>query len=387
MSPFGRTVRAFCVAAFGLAPITFAVKSPGAFSLTMAVQKAHAADDLVVSQEQAKLLGIEVAPLAQQVKTRGAIFPARVIIPPRQIGVVSAPFAAKIESLEVAQDQLVAQGTVLAHLNSPTLIRAQSEFLQAVNQERFLRESLSREQSLSADRIVSLKQMQATRNEHAQATATVAERRQILRDFGMAEEAIDNLIATGAFNSKTVVVAPLDGTVVDVLVAPGQRVETQAPLFKVAQLNPLWLELQVPARQAMRFKLGLQVMVQGYAAAGHVIAVGTSADRTTQAVDIRAAIDGGAAGLKPGQFVEVLVDLSTGGGQVWQIQPRAVIRRGKDAFVFVKTEKGFKVQSVVVEQETADATTVSGPFRGDESIAVRGLIALKGAWQGLGGSE
>lgn len=346
-----------------------------------------AADDLSISQQQAKLLGIEVAPLAQQAKTRGTIFPARVIIPPRQISIVSAPFAARIESLEVAEDQLVARGAVLAYLNSPTLIRAQSEFLQAVNQELFLRESLSREQSLSADRIVSLKQMQATRNEHAQATATVAERRQILRDYGMAEETIEQLIATRTFNSKTVAVAPSDGVVIDVLVAPGQRVETQAPLFKVAQINPLWLELQVPARQAMRFKLGLQVAVQGYAATGRVIAVGTSADRTTQAIDIRAAIEDGAAGLKPGQFVEVLVDLSTGGGQVWQIRPGAVIRRGKDAFVFVKTENGFRAQSVVVEEETADATTVSGSFRGDESIAVRGLIALKGAWQGLGGSE
>ena len=346
-----------------------------------------AADDLSISQQQAKLLGIEVAPLAQQAKTRGTIFPARVIIPPRQISVVSAPFAARIESLEVSEDQPVERGTVLAYLNSPTLIRAQSEFLQAVNQELFLRESLSREQSLSADRIVSLKQMQATRNEHAQATATVAERRQILRDYGMAEETIEQLIATRTFNSKTVAVAPSDGVVIDVLVAPGQRVETQAPLFKVAQINPLWLELQVPARQAMRFKLGLQVAVQGYAATGRVIAVGTSADRTTQAIDIRAAIEDGAAGLKPGQFVEVLVDLSTGGGQVWQIRPGAVIRRGKDAFVFVKTENGFRAQSVVVEEETADATTVSGSFRGDESIAVRGLIALKGAWQGLGGSE
>lgn len=346
-----------------------------------------AADDLSISQEQAKLLGIEVAPLAQQVKTSGTVFPARVVIPPRQVSVVSAPFAARIESLEVSEDQSVARGTVLAYLNSPTLIRAQSEFLQAVNQEQFLRESLSREQSLSADRIVSLKQMQATRNEHAQAAATVAERRQILRDYGMGEETIEQLIATRAFNSKTVAVAPSDGVVVDVLVAPGQRVETQAPLFKVAQLNPLWLELQVPARQATRFKLDLQVAVQGYAATGRVIAVGTSADRTTQAVDIWAVIDGGTAELRPGQFLEVLVDLSRGGGRAWQIRPEAVIRRGKDAFVFVKTEKGFKVQSVVVEEETADATTVSGPFRGDESIAVRGLIALKGAWQGLGGSE
>lgn len=387
MSSFGRVVCAFGAAILGMAPIAVAVESPGAFSLTLALQEAHAAEDLVITQEQTTLLGIGVAPLAQQAKTQGTIFPARVIIPPRQIRVISAPLAARIETLDVVEDQPVALGTVLAHLNSPTLIRAQSEFLQAVNQEQFLRESVSREQSLSADRIVSLKQMQATRNEHAQATATVAERRQMLRDYGMADEGIEQLIATRAFDSKTVVVTPLDGVVVEILVAPGQRVETQAPLVKVAQLDPLWLELQVPARQAMRFKSGLPFTVQGFAATGRIIAVGTTADRTTQSVDIRAAIDGGAAGLKPGLFVEVLVELPRDSEGSWQVRPEAIIRRGKDAFVFVKTGNGFKVQPVVVEEETPDAAIIRGPFRGDESIAVRGLAALKGAWQGLGGGE
>jgi cobalt-zinc-cadmium efflux system membrane fusion protein len=386
MFPFGRLVGGFCAAVFGLARVAVAVGSHSAFPIILALQEARAAENLVFTEEQTKLLGIEVAPLARQAKTRATIFPARVLIPPRQIAVVSAPFAARIETLEVVEDQPVVRGTVLAHLNSPTLIRAQSEFLQAVNQEQFLRESLSREQSLSTDRIVSLKQMQATRNEHAQATASAAERRQILRDYGMAEEVIEQLIATGKFDSRTVAVAPLDGVVVEILIVPGQHVETQASLFKVARLKPLWLELQVPARQAMRFTPGLPVAVQGYAASGHIIAVGTTADRTTQSIDIRAVIDGDGAGLKPGLFVEVLVELPGPGEGTWQIPPEAVVRRGKDAFVFVKTENGFRAQSVVVEEETAEASVIRGPFRGDESIAVRGLVALKGAWS-LGGAE
>ena len=142
----------------------------------------------------------------------------------------------------------------------------------------------------------------------------------------------------------------------------------------------------MPARQAMRFKSGQPVAVQGYAASGHIIAVGTTADRTTQSVDIRAVIDGDGAGLKPGLFVEVLVELPGPGEGAWQIPPEAVVRRGKDTFVFVKTENGFRAQSVVVEEETADASVIRGPFRGDESIAIRGLVALKGAWS-LGGAE
>jgi len=30
---------------------------------------------------------------------------------------------------------------------------------------------------------------------------------------------------------------------------------------------------------------------------------------------------------------------------------------------------------------------ISGPFDGSEHIATKGLVVLKGAWQGLGGAE
>lgn len=348
---------------------------------------ATAADDLPISQEQAEMLGIETAPLNQQAKAHGLLFPARVVIPPQQITVVGAPLAARIALVDVYEDQPVRQGQVLARLHSPVLIRAQSEFLQALDQEQFLKESLAREQSLYSTRAISLKQMQTTQKEHAQAAATGAERRQALRDYGMTKEAIERLVTTRTFDSKTVAVAPSDGVVIEVLVAPGQRVEAQAPLFKLARLEPLWLELQVPARQATRFKPGLQVEVQGYAASGRVIVVGASADRTTQAVNIRAEIEDGRTGLKPGQFVEVRVDLPADGKSAWHVRPEAIVRRGTDAFVFVKTDNGFRVQSVVVTEETPDATVISGPITGNEQIAVHGLVALKGAWQGLGGSE
>lgn len=332
-------------------------------------------------------MGIESELLTDKPASRNVVYPARVIIPPHQVSVVAAPIAARIDALEVDEDQEVKQGMVLARLNSPALIRAQSEFLQAVNQERFLQETLNREQSLSSDRTVSLKQLQATRNEHGHATATVAERRQILRDYGMPDEAIASLVATRAFDSRTVVTSPVDGVVIECLIVPGQRVEAHAALFKVARLSPLWLELQVPAQRAARFSLGAPVEVAGVGVAAKVIAIGTSADKSTQAVAVRAELGYGAGKLKPGQFVEVVVTFPGEAGKTWSVRPVSVVRRGKDAFVFIKTEKGFRAQPVTVVEETRDAILVTGDLTAGAKIAVRGVVALKGAWQGLGGSD
>lgn len=347
---------------------------------------AGAADDITMTAEQATSVGIEVAPLSATPASRGAAFPARVTIPPNQISVVAVPIAARIESIDVVEDQLVQPGTVLARLNSPALIRAQSEFLQAVNQERFLQETLNREQALSSDRTVSLKQMQATRNEHAQATATVAERRQMLRDYGMSPDAIEGLVTSRVFDSKTAIVAPIAGTVIDLSVSPGQRVEAQVPLLKIARMAPLWIELQVPPRRAGAFRVGMSVAIPDFGTTAKVISVGSSADRSTQAVTVRAELAVASSGLRPGQFVEAFVTF-TGGDKTWSVRPESIVRRGRDTVVFVRTDKGFRVQPVTVIEEDRDAAQVTGPLQAGDNIAIRGIVALKGAWQGLGGSQ
>jgi hypothetical protein len=42
---------------------------------------------------------------------------------------------------------------------------------------------------------------------------------------------------------------------------------------------------------------------------------------------------------------------------------------------------------VLVREEMPEFYVVSAAFRGDERIAVSGLAALKGAWEGLGGID
>lgn len=91
--------------------------------------------------------------------------------------------------------------------------------------------------------------------------------------------------------------------------------------------------------------------------------------------------------LRPGQFVEAFVRQAEPDGKSWSVRPESVIRRGKETYVFVRTPTGFQPLQVSVLQEDRDAVQINGELKGDESIAVRGLVALKGALQGLGGGN
>lgn len=348
---------------------------------------ARADDEIAISAAQAGLVGIETARIEPRPATVALRFPARIAVPPQRMRLMNAPLGGRIEAMAARVDETVRAGQVLAELQSPALAHAQAEFLVAQKKEQLLRSTLDREQSLSPYGAVTQKQVIATRNEYAQAQALTAERRQALRYYGMADEGIDRLIATQALDARLVITSPIDGVVIEAAGMPGQTVEALAPLYKLAQLSPLWAEIQAPAGRASKFAIGAAVSVEGCPQAGHVISIGTSVDAAAQTVTLRAEFAEPCPTLRPGQVVEARIAPSAAGEAEWRVTAGAVTRRGRDAFVFVQNEGGFVATPVTVHEELPGFAVIGGAFRGDERIAVRGLAVLKGAWQGLGGVE
>ena len=267
----------------------------------LAAFDARAGDELAISPSQADLVGIETARIEQRPGAVPLPYPARIVVPPQRTRLMNAPLGGRIEAMLVRVDEAVRVGQVLAELQSPALAHAQAEFLVAYKKEQLLSTTLNREQSLSPYGAVTKKQVIATGSEHAQAQAITAERRQALRHYGMADAAIDRLIATRSLDARLVVVSPIDGVVIKSTGVPGQTVEALVPLYKLAQLAPLWAEIQVPAARAAKFAVGDAVLITDHALAGRVVSVGTSVDATAQTVIVRAEFPGPHTDLRPGQ--------------------------------------------------------------------------------------
>lgn len=359
----------------------------GAVFLPVPTGQAQGAEALVVTAAQAERVGIETARLEERPASAGLRFPARVIVPPNRSRVLNAPLGGRIETMAATLDQPVRAGAVLAELQSPALAKAQADFLVAYGKEKLLRETFEREQTLAPYGAVPRKQVIGTGSEYAQARATTAEHRQALRHYGMSEAAIDTLTVDQMLDPRLVVTAPVDGTVIETMAAPGQTVEPLAPLYRLAQLDWLWVEIQVPAAQAEKFAVGATVTIDTFEVEGKVVSVGTTVDSAAQTVAVRADCSRACARLRPGLVVEARIVPTAVDGPEWRVRNGAVVRRGRDAFVFVQTGDGFIATPVTVHEEMPDFAVVSGDFRGGERVAVRGLAALKGAWQGLGGVE
>lgn len=344
-------------------------------------------ENIAISAEQAASLGIKTIAVVSVTQGAGAGFPAKAVIPNNQLRVIGAPLGGIVESVQVAAGQSVKKGQILAELKSPSLVDEQRQFLNALSASQVARSAMSRDNELLREGIIAKSRYQSTQSASTQAEADLEEKRQSLALFGMLPEEIKALETGHKITNTLKITSPLEGFVLEQMAIAGQRVEAASPLYKLGSLTPMWIEINMPASQAARVKEGDVVSIQNSGASGKVIAVGKSLDSANQTIMVRAEIGENAEKLHPEQLVVATVELAANGTKQWQLPPSAVARQDGKPYVFVKTPEGFRAQEVKVENENSTAITISGSLADNDQVAVDGVLAVKGKWQGLGGGE
>ncbi|MDP2760641.1 MAG: efflux RND transporter periplasmic adaptor subunit, partial [Sideroxyarcus sp.] len=279
-------------------------------------QLAWAGDEIELSAKQAQALGITTAALSAKQSSELPGLPAQVVIPPNQLFVISTPLPAMVEQTLVGVGDSVKKGQPIARLQSPALAEAQRGLLQASVQNQLAQENLARDEALLKDGIIAESRLLATRGLALEAQAALAERKQMLRLAGMSDAAIAQLQSGNNLSSLLTMTAPIDGVVLERIVNAGQRLDAAVPMFKIARLNPLILEIQAPLAYTRDLKIGAKITVPAYAASGKLIAIGRSLSGFNQTILLRAMIQQGAENLRPGQFVEA--SISADGGAQWE---------------------------------------------------------------------
>ena len=290
--------------------------------------------------------------------------------------IVAAPAAGLVESVPVGPNESVHAGQPIARLRSTDLLEAQRTYLQALSAEELARQRLRRDEQMFRERIIAERRLLTTRADHDFARTTLQEREQMLALLGMAEEDIHTLRDGRRMVAALVVTAPEDGVVLELRTNAGERVAASAPLFSIARLKPLWVNLQVPLPQAMVIEPGTRMSVPGTQAQGEVIRLGRSVDPTTQSVTAVVEVSDGAEGLRPGQVVTATVALRPNGTPQWRVPSGAVVRHAGKSWIFVRTADGFRAKPVTIITETPGATSIRAGLTLEDQVATRGILAL-----------
>lgn len=345
----------------------------------------HAADEFKVSPAQLQALGIQLQRLDQPSPITGMAYPARVVLPPSQEAVLSAPLAGGIDQLLVTENEAVRPGQPLVRLMSPELGELQLRLAEAASKARLSQKALSRERGLLADGIVPERRVQEAEAAAAEDSARLSHAQSALRLAGGDAALIRSVLEGGPMQDAVLLRARSAGVVTKIDVKPGQRVQAAEALLRVSDTRKLWLDVQVPAdRQAQLALKGaaltgvdrdLQARALGF---GPIVS-------DNQTVTLRAEVTRGSGALRIGEAVQIRVPFAAAQG--WAVPVPAVARQDDKAYVFVRTPQGFVATPVTVQAGAGQSLLVAGELKSGQEIAVSSVIALKAAWLGKGGSN
>lgn len=350
-------------------------------------QPVFATDNITISAKQVQALGITTSALPGKQAGEVSGLPAQVVIPANQLFIISAPLSGMIEQTLVGVGDYVKKGQVIAQIQSPSLAEAQRGLLETSVRSQLARENLSRDTSLYKEGIISENRYRTTRGLALESQAAFSERRQLLRLSGMSDRAISQLQSDQHLSSLLTLTSPIEGVVLEKNANAGQRIDAAVPMFRIAKLDQLTVEIQAPMSVTRDMKIGAAITIPAYAASGKLTAIGRSLTGSNQTILLRGVITHGSENLRSGQFVEASISTAVQSSAQWEIPNSAISRIEGRSVIFVQTPQGFRVQTIHILNEGAQNSVIQGALKGDEKIATGGVSALKSSMMGIGGVQ
>jgi RND family efflux transporter MFP subunit len=352
--------------------------SIGLFAACVLANAAFALE-ISLSADQIRSLNITLARPQKAEIDFSETLPAKVTVPNEQMYVVSTPQAGLIENVQVAVGDNVRRGQTLAKLQSPGLLELQKDLLQTRTQLRLAKTNLDRDNLLFLEGIIAKRRFLEAESAYQGLLAVMSQQEQTLRLAGMRESAIAALKSGSLLSSRLEVASPIDGAIIEQMAVAGQRVDAASPLYRVAKLDPLWLEVHTPIQRALNLQRGAHVRVPAYDVNARVIGVGQDVHEADQGMLLRAEVREGAERLRPGQFVQAQIELAEDGQVRYRLPQAAIVRLADQTGVFLRSPNGFRFQAMQVLSEHASETLVAGSLPDDAQIAVSGVAGLKAA--------
>jgi cobalt-zinc-cadmium efflux system membrane fusion protein len=340
-----------------------------------------------ISQENIDALGVKLGKLelATQIPVLSA--PAKVVIPPTQEYIVSAPQAGIIAKLNAAIGDKVVKGQILAQLNSSDLLTLQREYLKADSARQLATAIYQRDKKLLEEGVISDRRWQETSSEYHSAIYEADEQKQLLEIAGMTAGEVDHFGKTHRLTRELNVRSPIAGVVLERLAVVGTHIDMMAPLYRIANLDELWLEIAIPQERMGSIKIGDQVLVENSGVSAKITLLGQSVNPESQTILARAVVAmKDTALLRAGQRLNTRI-IQSSDKAAFKIPNAAIAQNEGKAFIFIRNQQGFLVTPITVVGKQDNESIISGEFTGNEEIAVKGAVALKANWLGLGSEE
>lgn len=345
-------------------------------------------NEIKISKVQLYNLGIKLGQLKTIAHIPLLYAPAQVIIPPNQEYIVSVAQAGLVNKINATVGDTVEKGQVLAHISSPELLSLQRQFLKANSQKQLALSGFERNKKLLQEGVISNRHWQESRSHYNAFLAEADESKQLLEIIGMSAQDIKTLASSRRLSSQLKIRAPIKGVVLERMVVAGERLDMLASMFRIANLEQFWLEINIPQERMGNIKVGDRVKIETTEIVAEIVLLAQSVNKKNQTILARAVIIGSPSNLRVGQ--NVTAQIVQNSHQSTFIVPNVAIAQSKgQAYLFIRNATGFEVSAIKIVGKQQNNSVIIGNENLSEGleIAIRGAVALKANWLGLGNDQ
>lgn len=292
------------------------------------------------------------------------------------------PFAGRVTKITVETGQKVQAGDPLAFIASPDYGQAQADARRAATDLTLTERSLTRIRDLFTHGAAAEKDLQSAEADFERAKLEKQRTTERLALYGGATDGVDQAYA---FKS------PIAGVVVEKNINPGFELRSDqmlantpqfaAPLFVVTDPTRLWIQIDLPERDAGRVQPGASFTIRsaslpGHSFTGRVDVVSDSLDPTTRTLKARGSLSNSDRLLKAEMFVKAEFTLEPEHGT--EISSRAVFLRSDKHCVLIEEAPGhYCRREVNVGSEHAGRMIITEGLSPGQRVVVEGALLLE----------
>lgn len=270
----------------------------------------------------------------------------------------------------------VAEGELLAVLDSRELADAKSAFLAATERLRLAEIRFEREKELVARKVSSQEDFLSAEASFAEARIDMRTAQQKLHSLGASPESVNGGEDAGLTSHE--VKSPIGGIILDKHMVVGEAIEAGTSLFVIADLSTIWVEVTVYAQDLGRVRQGSAVSIHsdeiGAEAEGTVAYVGSLVGLESRSAKAIVKLENPDRVWRPGLFV--MVDVLDEEFDV----PLAVAEEGLQTFrdwdvVFAKYGNVFEIRPLELGRRAGGFVEVLGGIApGQEYVTTNSYV-------------
>jgi cobalt-zinc-cadmium efflux system membrane fusion protein len=346
---------------------------------------------ITVSPEVVQRAGIKIEPVGEQVSTdtaSSAVTTGIVQANAYRATPVVSLVGGIVRRVNAELGQTVARGQTMAVVFSDELAQAQSRYLTAQADLEEHHKHHARTTKLVEIGAASREELEQATTKLRSAESELASQRQRLLLLGLSPQRISSLRSSEQVSSEVSLPSPVSGTVIARSANPGEVIQADKEILRVADLSSVWVIGQVYEKDLARIKVGSGASITSEAYPGRVFRgqvsyVDPTIDPATRTAQVRIELANPGQTLKIGMYVNVaFANLGGADSTVAVVPPNAVqnINNQQVVFVVLNEANVFAMRPVRLGQEANGRYLVLEGVSVGDRIVTEGSFLLRAEW-------